>query len=348
MGRLLVTTTARKQQEGDVSVSIYEHCLVESSSKGKQYMSLDFELKFGFVPSPPSVFFEKESSQQTFELKSSSDLAQWREILKNRINQRGFHEQYKPKKKIGKGNFASVYLAEKIENNKNYAVKAFSKEAAYSEDKGKECLIKEIEIMRSLNHKNCMRLYEVFESENSLYMVVELLEGGLLHDKVKAKEKFKAHEIKEIILSILNGLKEMHSKKAMHRDLKPENLIFRAQGSCDLVIADFGLAEFTDAEEYLFVRCGTPGYVAPEVINIKDMKTKYSPICDIFSLGLIFHVLLLGKSAFPGKTYNDVLSQNRASNILCEGADYDALDPNAHTLLKRMLKKNPLERINAN
>jgi len=79
--------------------------------------------------------------------------------LKDKINQRGFHEQFKPKKKIGKGNFASVYLAEKIENGRNYAVKAFSKEAAYSEDKGKECLIKEIEIMRNLNHKNCMKLH---------------------------------------------------------------------------------------------------------------------------------------------------------------------------------------------
>ena len=137
----------------------------------------------------------------------------------------------------------------------------------------------------------------------------------------------------------------MHSKKAMHRDLKPENLIFRAPGSCDLVIADFGLAEFSDAEEYLFVRCGTPGYVAPEVINIKDMKTKYDPICDMFSLGLIFHVLLLGKSAFPGRTYNEVLAQNRASNIPCEGPEYDSLNPNGLNLLRRMLKKNPLERI---
>ncbi len=107
----------------------------------------------------------------------------------------------------------------------------------------------------------------------------------------------------------------MHSKHIMHRDLKPENLIFRAEASWQCVIADFGLAEFADAEEYLFVRCGTPGYVAPEVINIKDMKTKYDPICDMFSLGLIFHILLLGVSAFPGKTYNEVLAQNRASNI---------------------------------
>lgn len=139
----------------------------------------------------------------------------------------------------------------------------------------------------------------------------------------------------------------MHSKRIMHRDLKPENLIFRAENNWECVIADFGLAEFADAEEYLFVRCGTPGYVAPEVINIKDMKTKYDPICDIFSLGLIFHILLLGVSAFPGKTYNEVLAQNRASNITFEGEEYKKLDSDALNLLSRMLKKLPNERITA-
>lgn len=107
------------------------------------------------------------------------------------------------------------------------------------------------------------------------------------------------------------------------------------------------MAEFSNEHEYLFVRCGTPGYVAPEVINIKDMSTKYEPICDIFSLGLIFHILLLGVSAFPGKTYNEVLAQNRASNITFEGEEYRSVDPQALDLLKKMLKKNPLERISA-
>lgn len=95
------------------------------------------------------------------------------------------------------------------------------------------------------------------------------------------------------------------------------------------------------------MRCGTPGYVAPEVINIKDMKTKYDPICDMFSLGLIFHILLLGISAFPGKTYNEVLAQNRASNISFEGKDYEKLDKHALDLMMKMLKKNPQERITA-
>lgn len=107
-----------------------------------------------------------------------------------------------------------------------------------------------------------------------------------------------------MVKCILSGLKEMHSKNIMHRDLKPENILLRSKDTYDCVIADFGLAEFADAEEYLFVRCGTPGYVAPEVINIRDMKTKYQPTCDIFSLGLIFHLLLFGRSVFKGKTNN--------------------------------------------
>jgi serine/threonine protein kinase len=100
-----------------------------------------------------------------------------------------------------------VYLAEKLEVGKNFSIKAFSKEAAYSEDKGKECLIKEIEIMRALNHRCCMKLHEVFESDNSLYIVVELLEGGQLYDKIKAKYKFKPQEVRKVIHSILQGLR---------------------------------------------------------------------------------------------------------------------------------------------
>ena len=78
--------------------------------------------------------------------------------------------------------------------------------------------------------------------------------------------------------------------------------MFRAEGSCELAICDFGLATFADAQEYLFVRCGTPGFVAPEIINIKNkqMEARSDPISDVFSAGLIFHYLLLGRSIFNG------------------------------------------------
>lgn len=151
----------------------------------------------------------------------------------------------------------------------------------------------------------------------------------------------------KIVRGILLGLREMHAKKIMHRDLKPENLLFRKTGDWDCVIADFGLAEFADTPEYLFVRCGTPGYVAPEVINIKDMTMKYDPICDVFSLGLIFYLLLTGKSAFGGKTYNEVLSQNRAGTVNMTIDELKNVPEEAKDLLEKMLKKKPEQRISA-
>ncbi len=77
----------------------------------------------------------------------------------------------------------------------------------------------------------------------------------------------------------------------MHRDLKPENILFKDNNSLQIVIADFGLATRYDINEFLFVRCGTPGFVAPEIVNIKNLNTTYGPLCDIYSVGLIFFIL---------------------------------------------------------
>jgi calcium-dependent protein kinase len=91
--------------------------------------------------------------------------------------------------------------------------------------------------------------------------------------------------------------------------------MFRKDNSCDLAICDFGLATSADEQNYLFVRCGTPGFVAPEIINIRDMTTKSDPISDVFSAGIIFHYLIFGCSIFEGKKYNEILNQNRSCDI---------------------------------
>jgi calcium-dependent protein kinase len=169
-----------------------------------------------------------------------------------------------------------------------------------------------------------MRLFEVYESQNSIYISVELLEGGQLYDKIKSRHKFTPKEIKIVMKGILEGLEVMHKKGIMHRDLKPENILLRKDGDYDCVIADFGLAQSMN-EEFMFVRCGTPGYVAPEVVNLKDLKAKYGTICDLFSVGVIFHLLALRKSPFPGREYDEVLSQNRVCKINFEAAEYQNL-----------------------
>ncbi|EGR27845.1 protein kinase domain protein [Ichthyophthirius multifiliis] len=164
---------------------------------------------------------------------------------------------------------------------------------------------------------------------------------------MKAKHKFTIDETRYMIKGLLEGLAYMHSKNIMHRDLKPENLIFKNNSSIDLVIADLGLGTRTDVNKFMFVRCGTPGFVAPEVINITDFDLKYDSVCDLFSLGLIFHILLVGKSPFNGKTYEEILAQNRASNIILEGTGYLKLPLEAYDLLKKMLINDPKKRITA-
>ncbi len=121
-------------------------------------------------------------------------------------------------------------------------MKAFSKEGTYQEENGKESLINEIELNRKLTHKNLMRLYGVYESQNSIYVQVELLQGGQLYDKIQAKHKFTPAQVKTVMKGLLEGLEYMHEKRIMHRDLKPENIILRDENDYDCVIADFGLA----------------------------------------------------------------------------------------------------------
>lgn len=123
--------------------------------------------------------------------------------------------------------------------------------------------------------------------------------------------------------------------------------MFRAQTGTDLAICDFGLATHVHEPNYLFVRCGTPGFVAPEIINIKDMSTKGESISDMFSAGVIFYYLLFGHSIFPGKKYSEILAQNRSCDFDFSDDKYKKIPRDTLDLLMRMLEKDPRKRMNA-
>jgi len=131
--------------------------------------------------------------------------------------------------------------------------------------------LNEIELMGKLNHKNVLKLYEVYESENSIYLVVDILNGGELLNNLR--------------------LNHIHEKGIMHRDLKPENIMLRDENNIsDIVIVDFGLSSFIkmDPNNVLFKKCGTPGFIAPEIFQCEMF---YSEKCDVFSAGVIFYIL---------------------------------------------------------
>ena len=160
-----------------------------------------------------------------------------------------------------------------------------------------------------------MRLEEFHESRNSIYLVVELLKGGELLHHIHKSNRMQYKDLWRVMKCIMRSLAYMAEKNIMHRDLKPDNMILKYPNSlskCELKIVDFGLATESDIPEYLFKRCGTPGFVAPEVINApSNSNIHYSPKCDVFSAGVIFYILLTGNSPFDGKSFKEILRKNK-------------------------------------
>ena len=206
-----------------------------------------------------------------------------------------FQKDYKLIKMIGKGSFAKVYLAQNTETKEFFAVKAFYKDQVLSQSSGRAALLNEIEIMRKLSgRKNLLQLYEVYESKNSVYFVVDLLEGGELLNDLKPDCMYKESRIAILLRNILEALNFVHSKNIIHRDLKPENILLRSKNNpLDIVIADFGLATpiYQDIKKIVFKRCGTPGYVAPEVLLYKETQDFYGANSDVFSVGVMFYIM---------------------------------------------------------
>jgi len=256
----------------------------------------------------------------SFESPSEETVNDWISALKKICILQNFHDEYKAVKMIGKGSFAKVYLVDAKVSGKSYAVKAFTKESVLASNKNnaKPSMINEIDIMRSLDHHHIIKLHEVFETDKSIYLVLELIQGRSLQDTLK-KSSFKseASDIKifNMIRAILDSLAYCASKRVMHRDLKPDNILLDKNDKIKIV--DFGLATFIDVPEYIFKKCGTPGYIAPEVFKYdqKNKATSYDDRCDVFSAGCIFYFMLFGQPFFEGTNASEILKNNRRAAI---------------------------------
>jgi len=283
-------------------------------SRLKSISNSRVKLNQGFIIARNGYSFEFLSSDK-------QNVDAWKTALKEICVLEGFLEEYKILKTIGKGSFAKVHLIESRATGKHYAAKTFNKEivSATSKAHAKAALINEIDIMRTIHHENIIRLYFVYETEKYVYLVMELVQGKPLQDVLK-KTNFVMNDwsesrVMETIRSILDALNYIKSKGLMHRDLKPGNMLIEKHGG-KIKIIDFGLATFINASDYLFKKCGTPGYIAPEVFKYdsKVPSTFYDDKCDVFSAGCIFFYMLFGKSMMEGKDSSEVLENNKNFN----------------------------------
>jgi serine/threonine protein kinase len=184
-------------------------------------------------------------------------------IYNNNINYVSFHYR---DIQLGEGAFSVVVEATKKDSTESYAVKVVTKSKLTKED---EIALKdEINILNELRHQHIIRLYDVFDESQYWYLVTEKMTGGELFDRIVSKSYYNEKEARDVCKILFEAVGYCHSKCVAHRDLKPENLLLRSEDSdSDIKIADFGFAKKVLTPNSLTTQCGTPGYVAPEILE---------------------------------------------------------------------------------
>ncbi|KAI3666855.1 hypothetical protein L6452_41893 [Arctium lappa] len=199
-------------------------------------------------------------------------------------------QRYELGKLLGQGNFAKVYHGRNIETGVSVAVKIIDKEKVLKVGMMNQ-IKREISVMRLVKHPNVVQLYEVMASKTKIYFVLEYVKGGELFNKV-AKGKLKEDAARNYFRQLITAIDFCHSRGVYHRDLKPENLLVDEEGN--LKVSDFGLSALLETRRQdglLHTACGTPSYIAPEVIHQKGYDGAKA---DIWSSGVVLFVLLTG------------------------------------------------------
>lgn len=250
--------------------------------------------------------------------------------------------KYEIGRTLGEGTFGKVKYAVNTETGKGVAIKILDKEKIQKQNMGAQ-IKKEISIMKMVKHDHVVKLYEVLASRTKIFIVLELITGGELFDKIVAEGKFNEDTARFYFRQLVTGVKYCHNQGVCHRDLKPENLLLDESGL--LKISDFGLsALYTGASDdtsratLLHTTCGTPNYVAPEVLNDKGYDGRAA---DVWSMGVILYVLLAGYLPFDEPHMSALFRKIQKAEF-----EYPRwFSPEVKGLLNKILVPNPEDRI---
>nr|NP_001027631.1 calmodulin-dependent protein kinase homologue [Ciona intestinalis]BAC57526.1 calmodulin-dependent protein kinase homologue [Ciona intestinalis] len=242
------------------------------------------------------------------------------------------------KEVLGTGAFSKVFLAENRKSGNRVAIKCIPRKLI----KGKEDSINnEISVLRSLKHCNIVELLEIYDNPSHLYLVMQLVSGGELFDRIVEKGSYTEKDASHLISQILDAIDYLHSKDIVHRDLKPENLLYHSTAEdSKIMISDFGLSKVEVEGQMLKTACGTPGYVAPEVLKQKP----YGKEVDVWSIGVIAYILLCGYPPFYDENDQKLFEQIMKAEYEFDSPYWDDISQSAKTFISRLMHKNPHQR----
>eukprot|EP01028_Stygiella_incarcerata_P008039 TRINITY_DN3398_c0_g1_i1.p1 TRINITY_DN3398_c0_g1~~TRINITY_DN3398_c0_g1_i1.p1 ORF type:complete len:325 (+),score=89.71 TRINITY_DN3398_c0_g1_i1:147-1121(+) len=250
-------------------------------------------------------------------------------------------DKYVLGEEIGTGNFSSVRRAVSKATGKGVAVKIIDKANV---DVGKESLINEVKIMKEVEHPNIVRLMDVFETPRRVYLVMELLTGGELFDRIVNvyPNGYTEKDASQLIAKIIKALFYLHERGIVHRDLKPENLLYENETEkSEIKLTDFGLAKIASEDVMMKTACGTPSYVAPEVLLDKGYDEKV----DMWSIGVVLYILLCGFPPFYSEHTPDLFDQIIQGEYSFPDPYWTHISASAKDIISRMLVVDPRGRL---
>ncbi len=266
---------------------------------------------------------------------------------------------YKYGRLIGQGAFGKVNLGLNVLTGRVVAIKSFNKSNLNSNSENMKKIKYETNLMKKLNHPNITKILELFEDKEYILIIMEYINGGNLFSFLKKHRKVSEKTAKLLYRQIILGIKYMHQQGIVHRDIKLENILIDLNNN--IKICDFGIGRvLSSPEQPLFDQCGTPMYIAPEILLCsKEKGYKGFPV-DIWSSGIVLYILLSGTLPFSFKNSSSSLSESNESNlsednnnntelqysiINKEPKAIENISKEAEDLLKKILKKNPEKRI---
>ncbi|CAN6465564.1 unnamed protein product [Victoria cruziana] len=246
--------------------------------------------------------------------------------------------KYEVGRTIGEGNFAKVKFARNVETGESVAIKILDKEKVLKHKMIGQ-IKREISTMKLIKHPNVIQMHEVMASKTKIYIILEFVTGGELFDKILNNGRLKEDEARKYFQQLINAVDYCHSRGVYHRDLKPENLLLDSDGV--LKVSDFGLSALSQQVQengLLYTTCGTPNYVAPEVINDKGYDGSKA---DLWSCGVILYVLMAGYLPFDDSNLMELYKKISKANFTCP----PWFSTSAKKLIKKILDPNVKTRI---
>eukprot|EP00922_Rhytidocystis_sp_ex-Travisia-forbesii_P066186 GHVS01098259.1.p1 GENE.GHVS01098259.1~~GHVS01098259.1.p1 ORF type:complete len:866 (+),score=169.49 GHVS01098259.1:78-2600(+) len=282
---------------------------------------------------------EKYSKKEFF-ADSAAERSKWMTSLRESTRQQNLEQNYRICEQLGQGKFSVVYRAVRLKDGTEFAVKVIDKGKITGHER--ELLRSEMAILRLLQHTNLIKLEEMVDTIETLYIIMELVRGGELYDLLHQRRRLPELFVNSIIRQLLTTVAYLHKTNIVHRDLKPENILLTDRTTdAEIRLTDFGLSTLCGPNDVLKQPCGTLAYVAPEVLTLEG----YGHKADAWSIGVIMYLLLRGRLPFPISRSGPTPRIRQGKKVQFEGPIWNEISSSARDLIKMLLEGTPADRI---